>query len=235
TAMVRGIARQALHAFAREPEFEAMRRTKLVLLRPSPTQGGPRVSTALPAPAPSGPVGWRPGELRSERLDVDPFEKSGLRAFALPNARTGAAPRMGWRSGDAGTFSASGLWISGPEGPVAYFDLSRNDDWLFGARPQRVWLEPPLEPVRPPELLADAPAISSRSGGALEPSVRDGHWTFEVDPATLPRPLRGDARFVLTLIEIESLRYLQLEPRSPAGAGALVFDAPEDASAVRQA
>ena len=236
TAIVRGIAMQALHAFALEPEFEAMRRSKLVLLRALPTEGSPRVATAVPAPAPSGPVGWRPGELRSERLDVDPFEKHGLRALALPNAATGAAPRMGWRSGDSETFSATGLWISGAEGPIAYFDLSRRDDWLFGARPQRIWLEPPLEPVRPPELLADAPAIAPRSaGGPLEPSVRDGQWTFEVDSAALPRPLRGDARFVLTLIEPESLRYLQREPRSTAGAGALVFDVPEDASAERQA
>jgi hypothetical protein len=142
---------------------------------------------------------------------------------------------MGWRTGDSETFSATGLWIAGAEGPLAYFELSRCDDWLFGARPQRVWLEPPLEPVRPPELAADAPAIGTRNGGEVEPAVRDGRWTFAVDPATLPRPLRGEAHFVLTLIEIESLRYLQLEPRSPADGEAVVFAVPEAASSAREA
>ena len=239
TAIVRGIAERALDAFSREPEFDAMRRAKLVLLSAPTTPGSSRVAVALPPPTPSSPVGWRPGELRSERLDIDPFEKRVLRAFALPNAPTGAAPRMGWRSGDTETFSATGLWISGAEGPVAYFELSRGDDWLFGARPQRVWLEPPLEPVRPPELLADAPAITPsierKSGGALEPVVRDGRWTFEVDAAALPRPLRGDAHLVLTLLEIQSLRYLRLEPVPPADTGSVTFTVPEDASAERQA
>ena len=227
TTVVRGITREGLYALGREPEFHDLRRTKLVLLRARPTPGSPRLATTIPPPAPSSEVAWRPGELRSELLDVDPFEKLALRALTLPTVSTAEAPRMGWRSGESETFSAAGVWLSGAEGPVAFVDLSRCDAWLYGARPQRAWLEPPVEPIRPPELASDSPAVLARNGGALEPAAREDTWSFAVDPERLPRPLHGDARFVLALLELESLRYLELDPRPPLDGESVVFAVPD--------
>jgi hypothetical protein len=60
--------------------------------------------------------------------------------------------------------------------------------------------------------------------------VNGSRWTFTVDPQSLPRPIHADTRFVLSLLETESLRYLELAPQSVPGAdrsGDVVFTAPD--------
>jgi hypothetical protein len=240
TVTVRGITEGALLALSREPEFEAMRQRKVVLLTSPAQPGAPGVSSALPPPeASSGVLSWR-GDLMSPLFDVDPLERRSLRALAV-TASTAEAPRMVWRAGESGTRTRTGVWIEGPiegqkgegqkgegqkgegpKGPVALFDLSRSTEWLFGPRAHRVWLEPSVGRVASAELLVDVPTLPGR----IAPIVRDESWSFTVDPGALPRPLHGEARFVLALLDLESLRYLEVSPRAtPTSArnGEIVF------------
>ncbi|HEV8114398.1 MAG TPA: hypothetical protein VGR31_16620 [Planctomycetota bacterium] len=218
TATVRGVGRDALLALAREPEFVEMRRDGVVLVE----SGN---ASALPAPqASGGTYAWR-GDLRSPLIDVDPLERRALRAAALPTAPTAEAPRMGWRAGESGTYGATGVWIHGPDGPVALFDLSRSREWAFGPSVRRVWLEPEVGRIASAELLVDVPPIP----GAIDPEFGDASWTFAVDGASLPRPIHGDLRLVLALLDLDTLRYVEEAEREPAGrprAGRVAFAAP---------
>jgi hypothetical protein len=227
---VRGITEGALLALSREPEFAAMRQRKVVLLTSPAQPGAPWVSSALPPPeTSSGVLSWR-GDLMSPLFDVDPLERRSLRALAV-TASTAEAPRMVWRAGESGTRTRTGVWIEGAtegqrgegqNGPVALFDLSRSADWLFGPRAHRVWLEPSVGRVASAELLVDIPTFP----GKIAPIVRDGSWSFTVDAGILPRPLHGEARFVLALLDLESLGYLEVSPRAtPTSArnGEIVF------------
>ena len=81
---VRGLGREAFLAFAREPEFAALRREPLVLLvprdvlEPEASRAGERVALGISAEAPSGNVrAWR-DDLVSPQLDLDPFEFGAL-------------------------------------------------------------------------------------------------------------------------------------------------------------
>jgi hypothetical protein len=213
-ASVGAISRGALVAFSREPEFEEMRRQGLVLLQPPSEPGARRAAVALPAPhASNGSLSWRE-DLRSPLFDVDPLEKRALRANALPRAETAEAPRMGWRAGEADTGSQTGIWIEGPNGPIALFDLSRSPAWLFGSRVHRVWLEPEIGRIPSAELQSDVPALAA----ILEPQLQGNRWAFQIPARERPRPLRGDAHFVLALLELASLRYLEV-PAQPASEG----------------
>lgn len=214
-----GISRQALYALAREPEFAAMREEGVVLLLP----GAKRTTFALPRPRPeTGSLAWQE-ELRSPLFDVDPWERRSLRAVALPGVSTAQAPRMAWRAGDAEqakTGTRAGVWVQGRDAPTAVFDLSRDPEWLFGERVHRVWLEPEAGRIAAAELLRDVP-----SPGALEPEVRGRTWTFRVDPAASPRPVHGDARLVLGVLDLASFRHVEIAAEGTA------FTLPADFSA----
>jgi hypothetical protein len=223
SATVRGISKDALLAFSRLPEFAEMRRRGVVIVRPPVEPGGPPGISALSTPQPSsGVLTWQ-GNLRSELFDIDPLEKRALRAVAIAPASTADAPRMGWRAGELETNSRPGIWIEGATGPVAFFDLSRSPEWLFGLRARRVWLGADAGKIALGELLVDVPAIPGR----IEPDASSGDWRFSIPAAALPRPLHGESRFVLALLELESLRYLELSPRTQpknAGSGEMVLE-----------
>ena len=225
TGTVRAIAGDALLAFARQPEFAGLRREGVVLVRGAVESGELPAITAVPGHEPSsGTLTWQ-GNLRSDLFDVDPLERRAMRVAALSPASTGEAPRMGWRAGDEDRFSRGGVWIEGSRGPVALFDLSQSPEWLFGPRVHRVWLTSDPGKIALGELLADVPSIA-----CPDPGARGGDWTFVVDRGTLPRPLHGEAEFVLSLLDLESLRYVELDPRAPTGSGqgeiAVTFDPP---------
>jgi hypothetical protein len=220
---VRGISRDALLALSRQPEFAEMRRQSVVIVRPPLEPGGLPGISSLSSPQPSsGVLTWQ-GDLRSELFDIDPLEKRALRAVAISPVSTADAPRMGWRAGESEKNSRAGIWIEGATGPVAFFDLSGSPEWLFGPRARRVWLGSDAGKIALGELLADVPSIPGR----IEPDARTEGWRFAIPSAALPRPLHGETRFVLSLLELESLRYLELPPRtSPknAGSGEMVLD-----------
>jgi len=200
-----------------------MRRRSVVIVRAPLEPGGLPGISALSSPQPSsGVLTWQ-GNLRSELFDIDPLEKRALRAVAISPASTADAPRMGWRAGESEKNSRAGIWIEGSTGPVAFFDLSGSPEWLFGPRARRVWLEPDAGKIALGELLVDVPAIPGR----IEPEESAAGWRFAISSSALPRPLHGEAHFVLALLELESLRYLEIPPRTSsknAGSGEIVVD-----------
>lgn len=205
-----GISREALYALAREPEFAAMREAGTVLLLPEGNEpGAVRTTVSLPAPRPTtGTLTWQE-ELRSRLFDADPWERRALRAVALPGVATGQAPRMGWRAGDAEgakTGSRTGVWVQGGDAPMAIFDLARDPNWLFGARVHRVWLEPEVGRIASAELSRDVPVPP----GIVGPDVRERTWTFRFDPSASPRPVHGEARLVLGVLDLASFRYVEI-------------------------
>lgn len=209
-----GISREALYALAREPEFAAMREAGLVLLLPPAfldDRSATRTALALSLPRPgTGSLAWQE-DLRSPLFDVDPWEKRALRVVALPGVSTAQAPRMGWRAGEASTGSRAGVWVQGRDAPTAIFDLSRDPDWLFGERVHRAWLEPEIGRIASAELARDVPSLP----GIVEPEVREGTWIFRLDPAAWPRPVHGEARLVLGLLDLSSFRHVEIAAPIP--------------------
>lgn len=204
------ITREALYALAREPEFAAMREEGMVLLLPATDEPGTKRTTfALPQPRPTtGSLAWQE-DLRSLLFDADPWEMRALRAVALPGVSTAQAPGMGWRAGDAeeaNTGSRTGVWVQGRDAPTAVFDLAREPDWLFGERVHRVWLEPEVGRIASAELSRDVPSIP----GIIVPEVREGTWTFRFDLAASPRPVHGEARLVLGVLDLATFRYVEI-------------------------
>jgi hypothetical protein len=223
-----GISREGLFALARQPEFASMRQAGTVVLMPAPP-GAPRPAVALTLPREeSGVLAWQE-DLRSPRFDVDPWERRALRVVALPGVSTAAAPRMGWRAGEADTGSRAGVWVQGRDVPVAIFDLSRDPDWLFGDRVHRIQLEPEIGRIASAELARDVPSPA----GVLEPQVRGRTLGFRLEAAELPRPVHGEVRVVLGVLDLESFRYFEAEAEaSPGSAGAeIAFALPPDLAA----
>ncbi len=96
---------------------------------------------------------------------------------------------------------------------------------------RRVWLEPEVGRIASAELLVDLPPIP----GAIEPEFGAASWTFAVDAAALPRPVHGDLRLVLALLDLDTLGYLEMgEQHSTerSRVGRVVFAAPTRASRV---
>jgi hypothetical protein len=224
---VNEIPRAALYLFTRTREFEEQRMRGLVLLlRDDAAGSSARGRTALlverQVPT-SGDLNWNES-LRSPLFDVAPLEKRAFLVRALPGASTARAPRMSWRAGDSRTGSRSGVWVDEDGVPAAVFDLATEFAWLFGDRVKRVWLESDIERIASAQVMADVPGLPGNPG----PEFRPGGIGFRVDTGELARPIHGEARLTLAVLDLSNHRYMEVQ--APAGefqGGEILFPFPE--------
>ena len=113
---------------------------------------------------------------------------------------TNEAPQLGWRVSDERqeTGSCTGVWVRGADGPVAVFDLAKEQAWLLGGRGRRLWLEGDLANPVEAQLTVDLPVIA----GAKAPDTRDGRdWVFEPELDRLPEAIGDEAYAELVLFD----------------------------------
>jgi hypothetical protein len=116
---------------------------------------------------------------------------------------------MSWRAGEASAASPSGsrpgVWVAGGDAPTAVFDLSTDPDWLFGDLVHRAWLEPPIGRIASAELARDVLPLPAKLVSAGE-----GTLVFRLDAEGWPRPVHGESRLVLALLDLRRLRYAEV-------------------------
>lgn len=175
-----------------------------------------RVIAATEGAPPPGP--WQ-GLSRSEIFDLDPATVRFARVQALPQTSLADAPRIAWRATEpSGEWVvATGVWLAGETNATAVFDLWSDPNWWSVPTVRRVRAEDPLVNVALFELLAELPLMLE---GAA-PRVEGTDWRFELKRESLAQLVRGDARFVLEILDTVSLEYARFECEE-ASAGALV-------------
>jgi hypothetical protein len=225
---VRPISLRALFALVPQTEFDELRRAKLVLVFPEalvhPGAAPPEKRTWMRVSEPSAEnarVFWR--ELaRSKLLDLDPLAMRCVRVLALPAASTAEAPELDWRaSSEAFKYGVkSGVWSkeSATDGPVAMFDLSRSFPWLCGKVVRSLSIQQAQAQIVYSEALADAPSPPS----AATIAARGDDWIASVASEALPRPIAGDARWVLELLDLSNYRFEEFQAE-PSAAKEIVF------------
>ncbi len=205
-----GIDRDGLFALSREPEFDRLCSSGMVvLLEPEREPLGVRRDSLRlePAEDSEGPFLWR-DDGRSPVLSIDPRWHRAVRVTALPDASTAEPPLMGWRSRSEITEKGEivGVWIAGRDGPVALFDLNRSLPWIAGKRIARIWFERSLSKIVSAEILADVPPLASIDA----PEIRGNAWVFTPPlEATLPRALHGESRWVVGVLDVVRYRYAE--------------------------
>ncbi|MBL8859532.1 MAG: hypothetical protein JNL28_13570 [Planctomycetes bacterium] len=162
----------------------------------APTEGAP----------PPGP--WQ-GPSRSELFDLDPESVRFARVQALPQTSLADAPRIAWRASEpSGEWVvATGVWLAGEINATAIFDLWSDPNWWSVPTVRRVRAEDPLVNVALFELLPDLPL--ALAGDA--PRVEGTDWRFELPRDSLAPLVRGNARFVLELLDTVGLYYARFE------------------------
>jgi hypothetical protein len=214
---VRSITLRALFAFAGQPEFGEMRRSKLVLvfperlLRPDDTSRAKRVSLRLGEPDAQNPkIFWRAEGRSPSLLDFDPMAIRCVRVLALSSASTAEAPELDWRASAEGLEygSSSGVWLrqQGADGPVAMFDLSRSFAWMCGKRIRRLSFQQAPTQLVYTEGLEDAP----RFADAVTPIARGDDWVVSVRADSGPKPAAGEGRWVLGLFDLARFGFVEL-------------------------
>lgn len=203
-----------LSSLVREEFFDQLRSEGLVLALTSSGETERRLLRLEP-PTESDQPGSREGvvwreEGRSPVLDVDPLHRRALIARARPGTSTGRPPQLGWRVSDPEheTGACDGVWLHGPDGPLAIFDLADQRDWLLGGRGRRLWLEGDLANPIEAQLAVELPTIP----GVSAPDTKDeDDWIFEPDLENLPRPLDGKAHAELVLFDRQGFHVRRLE------------------------
>jgi hypothetical protein len=224
----RRIVHEALGSLSRSSEFSTWRVEGLVLVTPAAATVDARAARTLrivpPAAGSPPPVLWPRGDNRSEILDLDPGATHAARIVGLPTTSTAEAPRLGWRvSEPAGEmFDTIGVWLRGESAPVAVFDLAGSSDWWMAPTVLRVSTKRPFLEVASGEMLGDIPL--DITGGA--PRVRGDDWTFAIERATLPAPVRGTATYVLELLDMASLDFARIDVEESGGETTLGLLAP---------
>ena len=149
-------------------------------------------------------------------MSIDPSSLRFARFTARPDTSTAEAPRIEWRSGESGgerggerspeIGSATGVWLAGESGAVAVFDLSRSMDWWKCRTVRRVSTGGELVSGVSAELLRALPLDLEGEN----PRVSGSDWTFRPAPGSIPDLARGTPRFVLTLLDVESLEWTEI-------------------------
>ena len=213
---VRGLAREAFLAFAREPEFAALRREPLVLLvtqdvvEPGASRAAPRAVFVISAGEPSGSVrSWR-DDLVSPQLDLDPFEFGALRASADIEVEGKELERLSWRAPETGPFprgALAGVVRENGGEHEAVFDLSRSLPWRLAGRVRLLLFEQGtrLRSIERAELVPDLPAW----GEGMTPETDGADWIFE-RPEDPPGEVAGRVSLALALLDLEELSFLEI-------------------------
>jgi len=174
----------------------------IVVFEPAP--GAPLVGVRVAAFGRAAEVrSWR-GEARSPELDAEPSGIAVLRVTARVGSATQAPPRVAWHAREPALAAAAadGVWIAGPQGPQAWFDLSRDLRWLCGRSIARLWFEGALALPASAEILATPAALEGLGAARVEGQ----DWIFAGAPPRLPEPLVGEARWRLVLCDPAALR-----------------------------
>ena len=209
---LRGLGADALRDLLLLPESDALREQGWVVDLPFAALGLDRPlgeRTALLLAPSSGELGLRAWQNTGESplLELDASAAKSLLASPPPGRPLVLPPLMRWRaSGDpALPAGLEGTWIAGKAGPVAVFDLGRSLAWSFAGTVERIWLEGGVADPAEARLEPALPVLL----GAEEPRVRGDDWVFELD-AEAPTPFGLDQTFVLSLLDLASLRRVQI-------------------------
>lgn len=197
---------RAFVALSREREFDAYLEHGLLVVVGG--ENGERVSQLLGPQRPStGARSWR-GDLRSPDLDWVPWTARALRVTSTGTDAPEQEPRLEWRAGDpiSLVLSARGTWTGASRPPVGFFALGDSLPWLLSGRVRRVWGTGGLSAVGEARMLEELPSL----GEGMEPDPADRDWTFErPDVEAVATTPGGD--YVVGLLDLASLRYLELE------------------------
>jgi hypothetical protein len=210
----------AVELLARTPEMSQWRTDGLVIVGTDSTAEGDLLGRRrglflVPPTEGSGlPAQWT-NKSMSDILDVDPGAIHFARFVGQTGTSTAEAPHMNWRTGsteeqrDASGAPVReplvGVWLEGEAGPIAVFDPGRMWEWWTAPSIRRVWTEGPFLQVASAELLADIPL------DAAGPALRGDDWIFHIERSTLARPVRGEARFVLDLVDMATLAFARID------------------------
>jgi hypothetical protein len=237
------LTQDALFAFAREPEFEAMRRTGVALLLPPerfvgpPTEeqeSRPRLPRLLPAPRPHEQQPPWTADPRSPDLAVDPFAISAL-IVQLPSDRLGtetAFPSDVVWTLKAGVARDSdkerrtpGSWIERKGVAEGVFDLSRDLDWLLSDLVGRMWFAEGLPRVDRCQLLPALPGGLVGPEGILDYEQSGVDWLFAAPIEAAETVTAPDAKdeWVLVLLDLVHLRMVELPASDSSSSGRLHF------------
>ncbi|MFT7677700.1 MAG: hypothetical protein ACI8QC_001683 [Planctomycetota bacterium] len=216
---------EAFATFALQPEMLAWRQQGLTLLLASGTEGEPRRGLSLAPPGPSFRLASEPdpspqpdGEAEPRAnwtLNQDPFGVGAFEVRARIGARTGEPPVMRWDTllGGQEQDELLGVWVRAEDGLEARFDLSRERVWLLSGRVQGVRF--------PGALVQRRGALARAEVASLPDSVmplRVGQdWLFDVGAARLPKPLRGQLTWVLSLLDMQHLTLEEYVLRDAGG------------------
>ena len=261
----RRISADALLAFAREPEFDDLRREGLVVVlrrtngepEPVPARGS---SAASPSAAEVGRwrgqalelsglapkvVGWRnvepvPGDEQAVLgrghwtgvsgdvpylADSAAIEQLTVDVEADETTELESTPSVFWRArgGLARGGDLRGVWVALEGGRRAVFDTGATLEWLLGPRVDSLLLLGSLADAPGAEVWNRPLEIPGVSG--LE--IRGEDWWFspEVDDTDLSGGERSE--WVLTLLDLADLRYLEVPCELEAGEGLVAEDAEE--------
>lgn len=228
----KGLTSEALLSFAREPEFDVLRITGVLLLPVPGELVGPEVEGAL-APPRSGVLlpaprtfeqqpSWT-ADPRSPSLNLDPFSIGALRVNA-PSDRLGSSPfpaSVAWSPKLAvegqGQSETRGTWIQRRNRDLGIFDLSADLNWLLAGQIGRMWFAEGLPRVDRCELLADLPGQLVGVDGLLSYEVDGGDWVFALPSEAADTQAEGDSAWVLKLLDLVHLRHVVLTAESTAG------------------
>lgn len=213
--VVRHVASAALPVWARTEEFRAARARGLALVESaSPdvpaAQATFRANVIPPGVGDPPPFEWR-AEVRSPLFerDLDPTRTRFARISTVPGASVAEAPRLAWRTGGGadepagGWPSIVGVWLAGRGAPEAVFDLSARPEWWRAASVRRVWVGGGLTQVDAARLLAEV-SLGVRND---DPRTVGDDFAFQARFREEDQTLRGEARYVLELLDLDTLEF----------------------------
>lgn len=221
---VQGLSLDAFRAFVREPDFDELRSSGIVVLA-DPERTGLNLSERaharvrepstdapgwlgfpLGSPRPSeGATTWR-GEGSSPRGQV--LEALAARAMvvtATPGASTNQRPQVEWspRSELLTEGRAEGVWTQGQGGVVARFDLEQSLQWLLGGRVRHAWFSGELSSVDSVQVVPDVPPLPPD----VLPDARRDDWFFDLGEVSVPEPVDGQHSWRLGILDLTTLEY----------------------------
>ncbi|MFT4709087.1 MAG: hypothetical protein ACI9D0_000477 [Bacteroidia bacterium] len=229
----RGLTGEALFTFAREPEFDVLRKSGVLLL-PAPAEivgpqmdgapAPPRLGVLLPEPRAFEQQPPWTSDPRSPSLDLDPFSIGALRVQAPAERLDASTPFPGsvtWISkADAeglGQGATPGIWIQRRNRDLGIFDLSADLDWLLAGQIGRMWFAEGLPRVERCDLLADLPGQLVGVDGLLGYEVDGDDWVFALPSEAADSQAEGDSKWVLKLLDLVHLRHVVLTAESATG------------------
>ena len=237
------LTQEALFAFAREPEFNTLRKSGVVLLLPperfvGPTEDErklrPRMPHLLPKPRPLEQQPPWTADPRSPELTLDPFAITAL--IVRPPADrlvTGVdlPTEVNWstKSGSASPSdkeqSTPGAWVKRRGAAEGVFDLSRDLDWLMADLVGRMWFVEGLPRVGRCELLPALPGQLVGPDGNLTFELDGEDWLFAAPNLSADSLAAADAEdeWFLTLLDMVHLRTFEFAAE-PQIAGRLRFE-----------